>query len=201
MSNKKILSLLDELRSIAQLGLNYSKDNYDRERYERLLEIASHQYEELSSIPASEIEKRFRKELGYITPKVGVSASIFDDKGYQLLVKRTDDFSWCLPCGWAEVGETPEESLQREVVEETGLEVQVINQIRLGSRMPGDFNLPHTTYHLQFHCVVTGGSIRESHETTDIGYYDVATINDWHLDHKIEADTAQDYWSRILNNG
>ena len=157
MSNKKILSLLDELRSIAQIGLNYSKDNYDRERYERLLELASHQYEKLSSIPASEIEKRFRKELGYITPKVGVSASIFDDKGHQLLVKRTDDFSWCLPCGWAEVGETPEESLEREVVEETGLEVRVMNQIRLGSRMPGDFNLPHTTYHLQFHCVVTSG--------------------------------------------
>lgn len=201
MSSRKILFLLDELRSIAQLGLNYSKDNYDRERYERLLELASHQYEELSSIPASEIEKLFRKELGYITPKVGVSASIFDDKGHQLLVRRTDDFSWCLPCGWAEVGETPEESLQREVVEETGLEVQVINQIRLGSRMPGDFNLPHTTYHLQFHCVVTSGSIRESHETTDIGYYDVTTIHDWHLDHKIEADTAQDYWSRILSNG
>ena len=98
MSNKKILSLLDELRSIAQLGLNYSKDNYDRERYERLVELASHEYEALSGIPAGEIEKRFRKELGYITPKVGVSASIFDDKGYQLLVKRTDDFSWCLLC-------------------------------------------------------------------------------------------------------
>lgn len=193
-------SLLDELRSIAQLGLNYSKDNYDRERYERLLSLASQEYEQLCTLPAGEVKDRFKRELGYITPKVGVSASIFNSEGQQLLVKRTNDLTWCLPCGWAEVGESPQESLAREVLEETGLIVEVHEQIRLGSRMPGEFNLPHTTYHLQFHCVVVGGDISESHETTDIGYYEVSEVDLWHLDHDIEAQTATDYWLRELKS-
>jgi len=193
-----INALLDELRAIAQLGLNYSQDIYDRERYDRLLTLASKQYEQLLEIPADRVKERFQKELGYITPKVGVSASVFNQRGDQLLVRRTDDLSWCLPCGWAEIGETPQESLQREVLEETGLQVEVRNQIRLGSRMPGEFNLPHTTYHLQFHCVVVGGNFKESHETTDIGYYDIKKVKPWHLDHKIEATVARNYWLEKL---
>lgn len=193
-----INALLDELRAIAQLGLNYSQDNYDRERYDRLLTLASKQYEQLVEIPAESIKERFLKELGYITPKVGVSASVFNESGDQLLVRRTDDLSWCLPCGWAEIGETPQESLQREVLEETGLHVEVGKQIRLGSRMPGDFNLPHTTYHLQFHCMVVGGNFRESHETTDIDYYDISKVKSWHLDHETEAKVARNYWLEKL---
>ncbi len=195
---KNINELLDELRSIAQLGLNYSKDPYDRERYERLMDLASRQYELLCDVPSQEIKARFGKELGYITPKVGVSASIFNSSGQQLLVRRTDDLSWCLPCGWAEVGESPQESLRREVLEETGLMVEVCDQIRLGTRKPGDFNLPHASYHLQFHCVIIAGVIRESHETTDIGYYDISKVENWHLDHEVEAKTAQAYWSKEL---
>lgn len=194
------INLLDELRSIAQLGLNYSKDHYDRERYERLLNIASQEYEKLCDMPSGKIKERFKRELGYITPKVGVSASIFNQDGQQLLVKRTDDFTWCLPCGWTEVGESPQESLQREVLEETGLIVEVRKQIRLGSRVPGEFNLPHTTYHLQFHCIVVGGNICESHETTDIGYYEVSEIDLWHLDHEAEAKAATDYWTQELKS-
>ncbi|WP_336364914.1 NUDIX hydrolase N-terminal domain-containing protein [Halalkalicoccus salilacus] len=33
------LSLIDELRIIAQNGLEYVEDPYDRERYERLLDL------------------------------------------------------------------------------------------------------------------------------------------------------------------
>nr|WP_279239884.1 NUDIX hydrolase N-terminal domain-containing protein [Scytonema sp. UIC 10036] len=91
--------MLEELRAIAQLGLNYSKDIYDRERYERLLSIASAKYSALCSLPSLEIENRFRAELGYITPKVGVSAAILNEQGQLLLVQRTDDSTWCLPCG------------------------------------------------------------------------------------------------------
>ncbi|WP_299775550.1 NUDIX hydrolase N-terminal domain-containing protein [uncultured Pseudoteredinibacter sp.] len=192
--------LLDELRSIAQLGLNYSKDEYDLERYRRLLDLSAQHYEANCGLSSDIIKERFQQELGYITPKVGVSASVFDTEGKQLLVKRTDDHTWCLPCGWAEVGESPQESLRREVLEETGLIVEVKDQIRLGYRMPGEFGLPHTTYHLQFYCTRIGGGICGSHETTDVGFYDMADIDNWHLDHAIEAKTAHQYWEAELNN-
>ena len=189
-----MLEILEEIRAIAQLGLNYSNDVYDRERYQRLLKIASQKYASLSDLQPEIIRERFNAELGHITPKVGVSAAIFNPEGEILLVRRTDDLSWCLPCGWAEVNETPQQSLVREVREETGLIIEVENLIRLGTRMPGDFGLPHTTYHLEFLGEVVGGTISESHETTDIGFYPAEAERNWHLDHQAEALAALKFW-------
>lgn len=189
-----MLKILEEIRAIAQLGLNYSTDVYDRARYERLLNIASSEYASLSDLSSEVIGDRFRAELGYITPKVGVSAAIFNPKGEILLVRRTDDSSWCLPSGWAEVNETPQQSLEREVLEETGLEVEVKDLIRLGTRMPGDFGVPHTTYHLEFWCEILAGTIAESHETTDVGFYPINAERQWHRDHQTEALAALKFW-------
>ena len=198
MESPNTLKILEEIRAIAQLGLNYSSNVYDQERYERLLDIASNQYACLSDLQTEIIRDRFCRELGYITPKVGVSAAVFNPEGEILLVHRTDDLSWCLPCGWAEVNETPQESLAREVIEETGLRVEVKNLIRLGTRMPGDFGLPHTSYHLEFFCEIIGGAITESHETTDVGFYSVDFKRNWHLDHQTEAIVARKFWHQRL---
>ncbi|MFM2303225.1 MAG: hypothetical protein RLZZ135_632 [Cyanobacteriota bacterium] len=194
MQLHNILEVLEEIRAIAQLGLNYTSEVYDRERYERLLAIACGEYASLSGLAPDKISGLFRSELGYITPKVGVSAAIFNSDGEILLVLRTDDRSWCLPCGWAEVRETPQQSVAREVLEETGFVVEVRELIRLGTRMPGDFGLPHTTYHLEFFCEIVGGAIRESHETTNIGFQPIAASRKWHLDHHSEALAALEFW-------
>jgi 8-oxo-dGTP pyrophosphatase MutT (NUDIX family) len=194
MQLHNILEILEEIRAIAQLGLNYTSDVYDRERYERLLAMACGEYASLSGTAPDKISGLFRSELGYITPKVGVSAAIFNPDGEILLVNRTDDGLWCLPCGWAEVRETPQQSVAREVLEETGFVVEVRELIRLGTRMPGDFGLPHTTYHLEFFCEIVGGAIRESHETTNIGFQPIAASQKWHLDHYAEALAALEFW-------
>ena len=95
--NKNYLNLLDELRSIAQLGLNYSKNEHDLLRYHRLLEIASDNYAEITGLPSEEIKERFKKELGYITPKIGVNGAIFNEAGQILLENRSDDLLWGIP--------------------------------------------------------------------------------------------------------
>lgn len=196
MQSHNLLEVLEEIRAIAQLGLNYTSNVYDRERYERLLMIACSEYESLSGLKSHHISDLFRSELGYITPKVGVSAAIFNPRGEILLVHRTDDRSWCLPCGWAEVRETPQQSVAREVLEETGFVVEVRDLIRLGTRMPGDFGLPHTTYHLEFFCEIVGGAISESHETTNIGFQPIDAPRKWHLDHQSEALAALEFWHK-----
>ena len=94
------MEFLDELRNIAQLGLNYAKDNHDRIRYERLLEMASVEYSELTGLPVDIVEDKLRNELGHITPKVGVNAAIFSEAGHLLLSRRFDDKAWELPGGW-----------------------------------------------------------------------------------------------------
>src|SRR5919108_5010859 len=97
-----ILPLLDELRTIARNGLTYATNSYDIERYQRLLDLACAYYGQALDLPPVEVRRRLSAELGYITPKVGADAALFDDEGRILLVLRADDERWCLPCGWVE---------------------------------------------------------------------------------------------------
>ena len=192
-------SFLEELRAIALLGLNYTKDPYDRERYERLLELAAVEYGSLARLSADEVLNRFRAELGHITPKVGVDAAIYDDDGRLLLIRRTDDDCWCLPCGWAEVGESPQEAIAREVFEETGLRIRVESLVDLFTRFPGTYG-PHTGYFLVFHCVVVGGTLTESPEASDAGYFLPDEVTGWHRDHQVRAERARRYWLETLSS-
>ena len=189
-----IAALLDEVRSIAQLGLNYAQDPYDRERYERLMRLAITEYSAITGLSEIEIGDRFRKELGYITPKVGCAAGIFNEQGQALLVKRSDNGRWGLPAGFCEVNQNPRENLKREVREETGLEVEVGSLVDVFSIMPGDYGQPNTLYALVFVCKVTGGVLTPSHETPVVGYYDHKTIVDWHFNNGQRVERAYHYW-------
>lgn len=190
-------AFLEELRAIAQMGLNYTKDPYDRERYERLLELASVEYGSLARLSVGEVLSRFREELGHITPKVGVDAAIFDAKGRLLCLRRTDDDCWCLPCGWTEVVESPQEAIAREVWEETGLYVQVVSLIDLFTRLPGVYG-PHTGYFLLFHCEIRGGELTTSSEAQEVRWFLPEEVSRWHRDHRERAERARRYWRETL---
>jgi len=189
-----IAALLDELRSIAQLGLNYAQDPYDRERYERLMRLAVTEYSDITGLSENEIGERFRQELGYVTPKVGCAAGIFNEAGQMLLIKRSDNGRWGLPAGFCEVNQTPRENIKREVWEETGLDVEVGALIDVFSVLPGEYGQPNTLYALVFLCKAIGGTLTPSHETPVVGYYDHKTITDWHFDHGRRAERAYEYW-------
>lgn len=49
--DKYVLDLLDEIRSIGQLGLCFCKDEYDKQRYNRLIELASEGYSSICKEP------------------------------------------------------------------------------------------------------------------------------------------------------
>ena len=63
----------------------------------------------------------------YLNP-APVTAVVIERDGAVLLVKRRyppGEGHWCLPTGFIESGETPEDSATREVEEETGLAVEI----------------------------------------------------------------------------
>ena len=66
-----ILPLLDELQIIARNGLNYAQNPYDRERYERLMELTKRYYGEALDLPPAAVRERLSKELGYVTRRLG----------------------------------------------------------------------------------------------------------------------------------
>ena len=53
-----ILPLLDELQTIARNGLNYTTNPYDRERFERLLALATKYYGESLDLPPEAVRHR-----------------------------------------------------------------------------------------------------------------------------------------------
>jgi len=193
--SNNLLALLDELHAIAQLGLNFAENPYDRERYQRLLDISVEQYAVLTGLPPMVINDRFRQELGYITPKVGCAGAIFNDEGHLLLIKRSDNGKWGLPGGYAEVNRSPQDNLYRELREETGLEVEIISLVDVYHVLPGQFDWqPHTVYSLVYLCRATAGELTPSHETPEVGYFDHTTISDWHSNHQMRAEQAYARW-------
>ena len=189
--------LLDEIRAIGQLGLTYAENGYDRERYERLLRLACDEYEDLTGIPSEQIQQKFREELGYVTPRVGLDAAIFDEEGKLLIIQRSDDLKWGLPCGWAEVGESPREGIERELQEELGVEVKAGPIIDVFSRKPAPTHQLFASYHLLFHCELVRGTLVRTEEAIDFGYFHPAEVPSWHNDHRERAECARLFWKTI----
>lgn len=190
---KNYLDLLDQIRSIAQLGINYSKDPFDLERYHRLMALACAEYAEFTGLEPAAIRERFSRELGYITPKLGVQGALFDSSGKLLLEQRIDDALWGLPAGWVEVGEGPETAVVREFGEEAGLQVEPVKIIGFYTRLAGEYQQPHSSVHILYLCRYLGGELRKSHESLDMVYADPAEIRDWHKDHRLQAEAALKY--------
>ena len=117
--NEQWLQWAVELQSIAQAGLYYGKDVFDREWYERVREIAAEMIARQTELPTEKVKELFCCETGYQTPKLDTRAAIFRD-GKILLVKEKNG-TWFLPGGWADVGLSLMENTIKEVREEAGL--------------------------------------------------------------------------------
>ncbi|CAM2857891.1 Mutator MutT protein [Legionella steigerwaltii] len=178
MSKKDIswLKYITEIQAIAQNGLTYSNNEFDKERYLRLREIASEFIANYSDTSLAEIKQIFALEKGYATPKVDVRAFILQHNKL-LLVKERSDELWTLPGGWAETNESAAESVIREAKEETGFDVSVIRLLALWDKQKHDHPLqwPHT-YKCFFHCEIRSGTAKENLEISEIDFFDLAHL-------------------------
>ena len=98
---EKWLEWAVELQALAQAGLTYGKDVYDRERYQRIREIAAEMVALKSGISCDQVRDLFCAEAGYQTPKLDTRAAIF--QGDKILLVHENDGTWCLPGGWCDV--------------------------------------------------------------------------------------------------
>ena len=88
-----------EIQATAQTGLAYTKDVYDRQRYERLQQLAAIIMAEAASIDTQVVEGLFREQSGYATPKVDVRGAVFKNGRILLVRERADAGRWTLPGG------------------------------------------------------------------------------------------------------
>ena len=162
-----------ELQAISQTGLHYATDQFDRERYRRIEAISSEILASHTNLSADEFLKLNAAEFGYATPKVDVRGVIFKNSEILLVREIADNGRWTLPGGWADVNETPSESVIREVFEESGFKTQVVKLLAVYDREkqqhPPAF--PYHIYKLFFHCEIIGGEAKASHETSEIAWF------------------------------
>src|SRR5207244_4911065 len=94
------------LQAIAQNGLTFSKDPFDRERYEQVSSVAEEILACYSDIGPALLSDLLRGEQGYATPKIDVRGAVFHENRL-LLVREKADGLWTLHGGWADVGDPP----------------------------------------------------------------------------------------------
>ena len=167
---EKWLEWAMELQSLAQAGLTYGKDLYDKERYERIREISAEIMAYKADIPIQKVKDLFCNETGYQTPKLDTRAAVFQN-GKILLVKENSG-KWSLPGGWVDVNVSVKENTIKEVKEEAGLDVTADKVIAIQDR--SKHNLPVYAYgvcKIFVLCTVIGGAFRENIETTGFAYF------------------------------
>ena len=168
--NKIWLDWAVELQSLAQAGLTYGKDVYDKERYERIREISAEILSHMSEIPLEKVKDIFCNETGYQTPKIDTRAAIFKED--KILLVRENNGTWSLPGGWCDVNVSVGENTVKEVKEESGLEVEVERLIAVQDR--AKHNEPLYAYgvcKIFSLCRVVGGEFKENIETTGFEYF------------------------------
>ena len=172
MQTPQWLQWARRIQALAQSGLTYARDEYDRERYSELQGIAAQMLAMGGNGDVGAIQQLFAAQHGYATPKVGVRAVVIDDQQRLLLVRDTADGCWAPPGGWADVGDTPAQVAVREVREESGYEVRVKRLIAVLDRdVQGHTPIPWHVYNIYFLCEVVGGVATPSHETGDVGWF------------------------------
>jgi ADP-ribose pyrophosphatase YjhB (NUDIX family) len=162
-----------ELQAIAQTGLTFSREPFDRARYMRLRELSAEIFHAYTDIPVDRIAALFADQEGYATPKIDVRAAAFNGENQVLMVRETSDGGrWTLPGGWADVNFTPAENAMKETFEESGYEVAVTKLAAVWDRTrqahpAGVFSC----FKMFFICDLAGGAPATSIETSEVRWF------------------------------
>ncbi len=181
--NTKWLTWAKRLQAVAQNGLTFATDPFDIERYEAIRTLAAEIMADGSGTDMQRIADLFSGETGYATPKVDVRGAVFRDNAI-LLIKERSDGLWTLPGGWADVGESPRENVEREVCEESGYTVQATKLLAVYDRSRHPHIPPGScdAYKLFFLCALTGGSAKTGIETEQVAFFSQDEIPELSLD-------------------
>jgi ADP-ribose pyrophosphatase YjhB (NUDIX family) len=178
-SRARVPALLEwarKVQAIAQNGLAFSRDPFDRARYQELEELTAAMLSAELEVPLATARAFWEGERGYATPKVDVRGGVF--RGDEvLLVRERADGRWTLPGGWVDVNDAPSAAVAREILEESGYRARAVKLAALvdKNRHPHPPGVHHI-YKLFFLCELLGGSPATSAETDAVGFFPVHSL-------------------------
>lgn len=167
------------LAALAQDGLTYGANEYDRDRYRQLRQLAVDLFSALSGRATDDLALELGRDSGYATPKIDVRGVVFDEHERVLLMREKTDGRWSLPGGWADPGESPAAAVTREILEEAGYPTSAVKLVACWDReLQG--NPPPLLVHvykLFFLCHISGIAQPPSAlETLDTGWFDLPAL-------------------------
>lgn len=168
--NDKWLDFAIRIQSIAQAGLQYGKDKYDRERYEELRQIAAEMIAEKTEFSADKIYGLFCNETGYQTPKVDTRAAVFVNN--KILLVHENNGTWSLPGGWCDIDQSIASNTEKEVREETGFFVTAEKLIAVQDwRKHNVTNYAYGVLKAFVMCKYKSGKFEKNIETTEAAFF------------------------------
>jgi len=168
---KEILKISRRLQSIAQAGLHYAENSFDRQRYDEIRELSVQLASHVSEAEVETIRDLFTFENGFQTPKVDIRAVVLKD-GNILLSRERSDGRFSMPGGFADINYSPSEVAVKEVLEETGLNVIVSKLLAVVDTDRHNFPpLEFHYYKMVILCDLIGGELCDNDETTDAGFF------------------------------
>ena len=137
--------------------------------------------------------RRACHECGYVhfrDPAVGVAGVVVEDD--RLLLVRRGPFAsksglWCIPCGYLDYGEDVRAGAAREVLEETGLIVEIGDPVWVASNTHDPAKL---TVGIWFDAEVVGGELAAGDDADDVGFFPISELPDLAFDTDAELIAA-----------
>ncbi|TMM59257.1 NUDIX domain-containing protein [Maribacter algarum] len=157
---KSTLEQLKKLKALADTGLVYSENGYDKERYGQIKRIVLDLMAEITDTPVEKLMGSFAPVEEYPTVKVDVRGFVLNEKDEVLMAKESVDGKWTIPGGWADIGDTPSEAVLKEIKEETGFDAKIVRLLAIYDKRchphpPEQYYI----YKLMFLCKITGGEL------------------------------------------
>jgi len=173
---RNLLEWARQVQAIAQNGLAFTHDPFDRERYTQLTELVALLLARELEMPIDAARALWSDEQGYATPKVDVRGGVFIESRV-LLVRERSDGRWTLPGGWVDVNDAPSEAVAREILEESGYQARPVKLAALldKNRHPHPAGVHHI-YKLFFLCELTGGAAAVSAETDAAEFFPLRAL-------------------------
>ncbi len=175
-ATEKLYLLADELRSTAQWGLRFSGNDYDKERYQRVLEASARLTAVLDGKEDFQgVSNRFEDNLNRLTPFAGAEGAVFHE-GKLLLIRRADNRLWAVPGGSVEVGETAAQAAQRELKEEAGLDGKPVRLLGVFDSYLWGSQIKAHIFHFVFEMEAENLAMKPGPEALEAGFFGESEI-------------------------
>lgn len=174
MKAKDFAQAIQRMLAITDTGLTYTKDPYDRERYEDLRQILSSLLQDQTDLDQEELTAILKPTGSYATPLMDVRAWIVQDQKICLVRGQGED-TWALPGGFGEVGYSPKENIRKEIQEETGFTSEVGSLLAVFDT--NRFQLQNKQYaKFVFDCQLLDGQFQANQEVAELAFFDITNL-------------------------